>query len=140
MVSKKNGRRGNQDGSVTQRNDGRWEARISLPNGKRKSFYGRTEKEVKQKMRKAQQDLDAGLPLVSERNMVDSYLKSFLEVKQHRLDVSSYLKYRRYYRAIVAEIGHVSLVKLSPHHIQQLHAALLKKAGHLELLALLMGS
>jgi integrase len=125
MVSKKNGRRGNQDGTVTQRNDGRWEARISLPNGKRKSFYGKTEKEVKQKMRKAQQDLDAGLPVISEKQTLGGYLTSWLEIKRHRVDPSTFVRYRYYVQAIDREIGLIALAKLTPYHIQHFYAKLL---------------
>lgn len=38
-------RRGNQEGSITQLSDGRWQARLSLDNGKRKAFYGKTRQE-----------------------------------------------------------------------------------------------
>jgi hypothetical protein len=32
-------KRGHGDGGIHQRADGRWEARLDLPNGKRKSYY-----------------------------------------------------------------------------------------------------
>jgi hypothetical protein len=35
-------KRGNNEGSITKRPDGRWEARIGLADGRRKSFYGKT--------------------------------------------------------------------------------------------------
>ena len=44
------GRRGNSEGTITKRADGRWEARISLPDGKRKSFYGKTRQEVARRL------------------------------------------------------------------------------------------
>jgi hypothetical protein len=41
-------RRGHGEGSIKQRVDGLWEARISLEGGKRKSLYGKTRKEAQE--------------------------------------------------------------------------------------------
>jgi hypothetical protein len=38
------GKRGNHEGSLYHRSDGRWEAMLTLPDGKRKSFHARTRK------------------------------------------------------------------------------------------------
>jgi hypothetical protein len=35
-------KRGNLEGSISKRDDGRWMARMSLPGGRRKYFYGET--------------------------------------------------------------------------------------------------
>src|SRR5260221_245126 len=43
-------RRSNNQGSIRQRSDGRWEAILSLPDGNRLSFYGRTEDEAHRKL------------------------------------------------------------------------------------------
>ena len=47
-------KRGNREGSIYQRSDGRWVAQISLPGDsrirrRRKSIYGRTRDEVRRK-------------------------------------------------------------------------------------------
>jgi hypothetical protein len=42
----KGGRRGNHEGSIRQRPDGRREARITLEGGRVKSFYGTTQQDV----------------------------------------------------------------------------------------------
>jgi hypothetical protein len=39
-------RRGHNEGSIRQRTDRSWEARISLPNGKGPSLYDKTRREV----------------------------------------------------------------------------------------------
>jgi integrase len=127
MKSKNSKRRGNQEGTITKREDGRWEARMSLPNGKRKSFYAATQEEVLKKMRKAQQDVDAGLPVVFDKQSVETYLKSWLEIKKHRIDASSHARYFRYLLSINPIIGSLALSKLSPQHLQHLYAALLEK-------------
>jgi hypothetical protein len=52
--------RGHREGSIRLRSDGRWEARISLPDGKRKSLMGRSRAEVVAKLRATQNDLEKG--------------------------------------------------------------------------------
>ncbi len=44
-------RRGHGEGSVYQQTDGRWTAAITLENRKRKVFYGKTRKEVQEKLK-----------------------------------------------------------------------------------------
>ena len=36
------GRRGNNEGTIRKRSDGRWEARITLEGGNTKCYYGKT--------------------------------------------------------------------------------------------------
>jgi len=60
-------RRGNNEGTITKRSDGRWEARISLEGGRRKSFYGKTRLEAQRKLTQAHSDINRGLPVVGER-------------------------------------------------------------------------
>ena len=43
-------RRGNSEGSIRLRTDGRWEARYSLPDGSRRSIMGKTRAEVREKL------------------------------------------------------------------------------------------
>ena len=59
-------RRANGEGTLRQRSDGRWECTVMVgfrDDGQRKyrSFYGQTQKEVKAKLRKYQEDEAAGL-------------------------------------------------------------------------------
>jgi integrase len=60
-VSKK---RGNGEGSITKRRDGRWMARYTVhtvKGPKRKHIYGRTRQEVAEKLSKAVSDRVGGL-------------------------------------------------------------------------------
>jgi len=87
MVTK---RRGHGDGDIHKRTDGRWEARLDLgsPGGQRqrKSVYGSTRTEVVDKLRRAQDAADKGLPQLDERVRVDEYLEIWLSevVKPNR--------------------------------------------------------
>lgn len=69
-------KRGNNEGNIKRRADGRWEARITTCDGVRKSFYGRTRQEVARRLTEALRDQDQGLPIVGERQTVEQYLTS----------------------------------------------------------------
>lgn len=86
-------RRGHNEGSITKRPDGRWEAKVSLgyrtdTNGKvqrvRKSVYGTTRKEAADRMSALIRDHQQGLPVQLERQTVKQFLNRWLEdaVKQ----------------------------------------------------------
>src|SRR5438105_8141210 len=71
--------RGNGEGTVYQRADGKWCAAVSLERGKRKVLYGRTRKEVADKLNDALRDVKRGLPLPSARLSTAKYLTDWLE-------------------------------------------------------------
>lgn len=61
------GKRANGEGTVTKRKDGRWESRLSYIDPetgqpKRQAFYGRTAREVRDKMKEARGRIDDGRP------------------------------------------------------------------------------
>ena len=61
------GKRGNNEGSIlSHRSDGRWMARMTLDDGARKTFYGKTRQEVSRLLASALRDRDAGLPIVGK--------------------------------------------------------------------------
>ena len=66
-------RRGNGEGSVVKRGDGRWQARLTLDGSKPKYFYGKTRQEVARRLAEATRDRDKGLPIVGERQTVGRY-------------------------------------------------------------------
>lgn len=77
-------RRGNNEGSIVQRADGRWEGKVRLgyrPDGTsiRKSFYGKTKTEARSKMNTAIRQHAAGMPVDFERQTVEQFLTKWLE-------------------------------------------------------------
>jgi integrase len=61
------GKRANGEGTVTKRKDGRWESRLSYLDPetgqrKRQAFYGRTAREVRDKLKGARDRIDDGRP------------------------------------------------------------------------------
>ena len=73
-------RRGSIEGSIVKRADGRWMARIYLPDGRRKCVYGQTRQETAQRMTTIPRDCTVGLPVADERLTVERYLMEWLEV------------------------------------------------------------
>lgn len=72
------GRRGNREGSIYERPDGRWCAIITLETGKRRSLYGRTRTEVLAKLREAQRRKEQGVDLSIPRITVGAWLDHWL--------------------------------------------------------------
>ncbi len=115
-------RRGHGEGSIKQRADGLWEARVSLLGGKRKSLYGRTRKEAQHKLRGALRDLDAGLDLGTGRQTVGAFLDRWLaDVVEPTLAPKTVASYRDIVRVhLKPELGRHELSKLTPQHVQAL--------------------
>ena len=132
MPRKANTRAASGAGSIRQRPDGRWEARVTVGNdpgtGKpiRRSIYGNTQKEVLTAMRDAQKAIDDGLYIEPTRLT----LAQWLDIWQ-----SDYLLSQKYgtvktYKAQIAThikpaLGAVKLTKLTPHIIQGFYNDLL---------------
>lgn len=121
------GRRGAGEGTIRQRKSGRWEARVTLgygPDGRqrRKSVYGDTRGEVQQIVKQVLLAKEMGLDRVDERQTVKQFLERWL-VDCHKPSVrhSTWKRSEQVVRVhLVPEIGHVRLVKLTPHEVQAL--------------------
>src|SRR5436305_13993751 len=74
-------RRGHGEGSIYQRKDGRWVASITLEGlgCKRKMFYGKTRKEVQEKLRVALNEQKQGTLATGPQQTVKQYLEHWLE-------------------------------------------------------------
>ena len=71
-------KRGQNEGSIFQRKDGRWVGVLTLGwvNGtrKRRSFYGKTRKEAQEKLTAALRDQQRGIPIIGERQSLQEFL------------------------------------------------------------------
>src|SRR5438067_8675292 len=91
-------KRGQNEGTISKRKDGRWMARLNLgyANGKRKRLYiyGTTRKDVAEKLVAAQRELQQGLPVAVERQTVAQFLEHWMsEVAKHKLATSTFESY-----------------------------------------------
>lgn len=79
------GRRGNGEGTILKRSDGRWAAAIILDDYSRKWIYGKTRREVAGRLTKIQRDIAEGRPVINERLTVADYMNRWLyEVAKQR--------------------------------------------------------
>lgn len=115
-------RRGHNEGTIRHRADGLWEVRVSLSNGKRKSLYGKTRRDVQDKLRVAQREIELGLDLSAGRQTVADFLARWLaDVVQPTTAPKTHSSYAEIVRVhIVPTLGTIQLAKLSPQHITAL--------------------
>jgi integrase len=140
---------------VRRRVDGRWEARITLPDGKRKSFYQKTRNQAAAAMNKALNNVAEGLPVTPEKMSVGEYLAKWLEASAHDLAPRTLTRYRQHITlSLTPALGRKRLARLDPQSVQalyarkltegaspasvrQLHAVLRKALGEAERLGLI---
>lgn len=125
-------KRANHEGSVYRRQDGRWCASISVPDGQggrlRKSFYGRTRAEVSEHMTAALRELQRGVPPKNERTTVAQFLTGWVEDSQSRVRPNTARRYRDMMRMhVIPELGGIALVRLTPQHVQGLMSTKLRE-------------
>ena len=122
-------RRGHGEGSIYQRSDGRWAASISLEGGKRKTFYGKTRREVQEQLKTALHEQQKGLFVTGPQQKVGQFLTHWLEnVHKQSIRSRTYERYEEIVRLhLVPGIGHHQLQKLSPQHLQSFYTKKLEE-------------
>jgi integrase len=118
-------KRGQNEGSIFKRADGRWCAQVNLgyEDGKRKRkyLYGSTRKEVQERLTKTLRDMQQGLPVRTGQVTVATLLTRWLEdVVKPTLDMTTYLTYRQRANShLVPILGHFRLERLSVQDVQR---------------------
>ena len=116
-------RRGNSEGSIVKRADGRWMARLTLDDGSRKTWYAKTRQEAAQILKATIRDRDSGLPVTTGNQTVAEYLMSWLEMTKHNVKPRTWKRRSEYVLLhAIPIVGKVPLVKLNAQHIQSLYA------------------
>jgi integrase len=121
--------RGHGEGTITKRKDGRWEARVSLPPADRRTIYGKTRREVQEKLTVALRDVQQGLPLPSGRQTLGQFITRWLQdAVKPAVAPATFDSYRRMAnRHVIPELGRVPLDKVTPQHVQHLQSAMLSR-------------
>lgn len=120
------GKRGDGEGTIRQRKDGRWEAMYSFRdergNLQRRSLYAKTQREVREKLTTAIAALDRGQPPLTDRQTVAQFLDRWLaDVVKPSVRPKTYESYRQIVRLYLAPtLGQHRLAKLTPQHVQSL--------------------
>src|SRR5215212_1974590 len=120
------GKRGNGEGSITRRSDGRWMARYMVHTAagpKLKYIYGKTRQEVAEELSKALSDRASGFVFDAGTLTLGGYLDSWLShsvrgsVRQRTFE-----RYEQIARVhIKPELGRIKLKALTPIHVRGLY-------------------
>lgn len=114
-------RANNGMGSIRQRADKRWEGRYTAPDGRQKSVYGRTEKEVTAKLRGVLHEIDSGAWREPSKMTVGQWLDIWLADYQGDNSERTIIKYKSIVNHnFKPTLGEIKLIKLSPIHIRRL--------------------
>ncbi len=122
------GRRGNGEGSIYQRKDGRWVGQMVVgrtPEGKLKHsyVYGDSRKEVAQKLTGSLNDFSKDIFIEPSKLLVSKWILYWLETYKRNAVTSN--TYTRYYtitnKWILANIGGIKLQSLKSSHIQEIY-------------------
>jgi integrase len=123
-MTRRSRKRSNGEGTIVQRKDGRYEAKVFVPTTagtlKRLSVYGKTREECHAKYVKLKTQADDGIPVASESWTVERYLSYWLEhVVRVERRPKTYQGYegvvRRY---LIPELGTKRLGKLSAREVR----------------------
>lgn len=126
-------RRGHGEGSIFQRNDGLWVARLDLGyrdgRRRRKDLYGRTRRDVQRKLAAAQRALHDGLPVTSERQTAGGFLERWLEdVARQNVRLRTYIRYRELLTLhVLPSLGRRPLARITAPDLQALYGRKLKE-------------
>ena len=126
-------RRGDGEGKIAKRPDGRWHGRLFAgvgPDGRRRRVhvYGRTKIEALDALRRARNRLAEGRPPADDGTTVAEYLRwwaaEVLPRDTRVRDTTAYGYRRIVEHRIVPAIGRYRLARLAPAHVQDLLAEL----------------
>ncbi|MDQ3925680.1 MAG: site-specific integrase [Actinomycetota bacterium] len=119
-------KRGNGEGSITRRKDGLYMARytVQTPTGpKRKTLYGKTRREVDEKLTKAKADRDGGLVFDADGVKVGEYLERWLaDSVRDTVRPTTFERYEQMVRLHIRPVlGRLKLKNLTPAHVRGLY-------------------
>ena len=120
------GKRGNGEGSISRRKDGLYMARYTVQTAtgsKRMTLYGKTRREVDEKLTKARADRDGGLVFDADNMKLGEYLERWLsDSVRDTVKATTYETYERLMRLhLVPTLGRVKLKNLTPTHVRGLY-------------------
>lgn len=120
--------RANGEGSLYQRaSDDMWVGSVTLPDGKRKPVYAKTQAKARAKLKELQAKIDAGLPITSGKGvtlarwLTEEWVGKILpqRVKAGRLAESTLVSYSDNVRLhLIPGLGHLEIGVLGPAHVR----------------------
>lgn len=122
-------KRGNGEGSIYRRKDGRWSGQVTAEKDpstgkvKRVTVYGKTRKEVQEKVRKLLNDKILGVSINPDNTTIEEWIHFYLEnYKKHSVRESTFIRYESIFKLYIkANIGHILLRKLQTSDLQKFY-------------------
>ena len=106
-------RRGNGEGTLYRRSDGRWGATVTLDDGGRKTYYGRSRQQVLDRIKEVARQRDQGLEVSSMVQLTGDFLARWLEdTVRNSVRPKTYESYELNVRRLQPLIGSVRLGSL----------------------------
>ncbi len=122
MAKPKAKRRGNREGSIAQRKDGRWQAQVSLGDGRRRAVYGPTREAAADAMAKLIVEVNGGAIVPGGKLTVAAWMTSWLEGVKGTVKPRTWDRYHQLLTAhAIPTIGKVALTRLSPERLERLY-------------------
>ncbi len=119
--------RGNGEGTIVKRKDGRWMGAVTIGinpktgNPKRKYIYGDTRKEVAREMTEIKHKLMTGTYIEPSNMKLSEWLDKWIEGRKSSLAFSTYSNYKTMIKNhLNPELGDIKLKNLKSYQIQQL--------------------
>lgn len=120
-------RRSNHEGSIYQRENGKWRAQVTL-DGRRLNFSAKTQRECQEWLKKTIGRIDDGMTYASTKTTLEEYMSSWLESSKASLRETTWSHYKSVTdRYILPKIGQIKLIELGGDQIQVLYDHLVEE-------------
>lgn len=111
-------KRGNNEGSVYRRKDGRWTGAFTRADGSRGYVYAKTRAEAARKLRDAQTAATRGMPIADLRTSLAKFLEQWLADVKPNVRPNTWIGYEGQVRLhLVPALGRLPIGKLAPDHL-----------------------
>jgi len=117
-------RRGNNEGSIYKRSNGRWEAKVTVGykmDGKpiRKSSYHKTRKEAQAEIRRKAELMAKGVSLAQDEKTLREWAEIWQQAKKPEIAATTWENYDHALKIVLPHLGHFKLRELKHLQIQQ---------------------
>jgi integrase len=119
-------RRGNNEGSIYQRPDGRWCAQVSI-GGRRLTKYAATQRECRERLKETIAQVDNGLTFNGARTDLATYFGEWLDIIKPTVHIRTWQQYSHVaQRHLMPSLGRIKLNDLRPDQIQAVYTSKLE--------------
>lgn len=116
-------KRGQNEGSIFKRKDGRWSGEVSIGGGRRKTVYGRTRADVVSKIDLLRLNLSQSIQPADERTTIAELITLWLAAKKPTIRPTTFEGYSLTIRKhVLPNIGNLKIAKVTPSDFERLYS------------------